>query len=307
MPHAAIHHLLALRVLERWRDTPAAAPFEVASATRNGFLHGSLGPDMGYFPGADPLLSRLAHHARTGALCRALVAEARSEVERAYAWGWVTHVLADVAVHPLVNDACGELLRGERVPVWGESAAVTHLRVEIGLDAVYCARHLELCAIRLEPALGPSGVRFVARAFARTYGAAPAAESVLTAHRQVTRLAGPLSALQQVSARALGEAGGTVDRALRAGAALPLRVISTFCPPDSHARGLFSPVRPPAWMLAEVNDVVAGFPDWFDGHYRSNLQFLRDHCLDTGEVDPHDPPAAAAAIRELAGPARLAA
>jgi hypothetical protein len=78
VPHAAVHFLLASRVLERWEAAPAAAPFEVDAATRNAFLHGSLGPDMGYFPGADPLLSRLAHYARTGALCRALVAEARS-------------------------------------------------------------------------------------------------------------------------------------------------------------------------------------------------------------------------------------
>lgn len=301
MPHAALHFHLASRVLERWIDAPAAAPFEVTPATRNAFLHGSLGPDMGYFPGADPLLSSLAHSARTGALCRALAAEARSEVERAFAWGWVTHVLGDVAVHPLVNEACGELLRGERVPVWGDDAGPAHLRVEIGLDAAYCARHPELGTIRLAPALGSHGVGFVARAYARTYGAAPAAGAILAAHRQVTRLAGALQALQQVSSRAIGRGGGAVGWAIRAGAGLPLQVIATFCPPGSPARGMFTPVRPAKWLMDEVDDVITNFADWFDGHYRSRLQFLRDHCLDTGIVSPGDSPPAAAAIRALHG------
>ena len=97
MPGPALHFLFAGSVYREWQAAPLAAPFEPGAATRNAFLHGSLGPDMGYFPGADPLLSELAHHARTGAFCRALVHEARTDPGRAFAWGWVTHVLADVA------------------------------------------------------------------------------------------------------------------------------------------------------------------------------------------------------------------
>lgn len=132
MPGPALPFLLATIVYARWERTPVAAPFEPCPAVRSAFLHGSLGPDMGYFPGADPMLAELAHHARTGMFCRALVHEAETDLARAFAWGWVTHVLADVAVHPLVNDACGELLLGRRTPLWGPDVATAHLRVETG-------------------------------------------------------------------------------------------------------------------------------------------------------------------------------
>jgi hypothetical protein len=299
VPGAALHFLLAGRVLARWRCAPITAPFDVTSTTCNAFLHGALGPDMGYFPGSDPLLSRLAHYARTGALCRALVREAERDVESAFAWGWVTHVLADVAVHPLVNDACGELLRGKRTPVWGEDAGPTHLRVETGLDAVCCARHPGLARIRLRPALDAGAIESIRRAFRAAYGAAPGAEALRRAHDQVTALAGPLAALQSVASAALAETRGVVGQVVRAGAGVPLRLISAFCPASSQARGLFSPVRPPAWLLEDVDMIEEGFADWFDGHYVSGLQFLRDHCLDTGEVASGDSPVARQALAEF--------
>jgi len=299
VPGAALHFLLAGGVLARWRSAPVSAPFAVGAATTNAFLHGALGPDMGYFPGAEPLLSRLAHYARTGALCRALVNEAESEVQSAFAWGWVTHVLADVAVHPLVNDACGELLLGRRTPLWGEDAGPMHFRVETGLDAVCCARNPHLRRIRLLPALDTAGVEYVRRAYRSVYGAAPAAEMVRRSHRQVIAFAGPLATLHSVAAVAVGEPGGVVGQVVRATAGVPLRLISAFCPAGSDARGLFMPVRPAGWLLAAVEGIVEGFTDWFEGHYVSHLQFLRDHCLDTGTVATGDPPHARRAVAEL--------
>lgn len=299
MPGAALHFQLAGGVLERWRATPAAAPFEVTPQTANAFLHGALGPDMGYFPGAEPLLSRLAHAARTGALCRALVGRASTEAQAAFAWGWVTHVLGDVAIHPLVNEACGERLRGRRTPVWGDAAGPMHLRVETGLDAAWCARNPALLRIRLGPALHESDAGFLLHAFRAAWGAAPPAEAVLRSHRRVSALAGPLLALHGVAAAAVGRARGGMGWMARAGAGLPLRVVSAFCPAGSHARGLFTPLRPQRWLMDEVDGIVEGFTDWFEGHYVSRVQFLRDHCLDTGEVVSPDAPAAHQALAEL--------
>ena len=300
MPGPALHFLFAGSVYREWQAAPVVAPFEPRPETRNAFLHGALGPDMGYFPGADPLLSDLAHHARTGAFCRALVHEARTDVGRAFAWGWVTHVLADVAVHPLVNEACGELATGARTPLWGAEVAVTHLRVETGLDAAYHARYSELASLRALPALEPAVFHGVRRAYLRTYGAAPDTEVLVRAHRQVSRLLGPGARIRGLAARAEGGRGGAwaARMALRAAARLGAR--------HPHAEGLFSPVRPAAWMLDEVDGIAAGFTDWFGAHYGSGLRFLRDHCLDTGDVDESDPPCARRAIDELrarSGPA----
>jgi hypothetical protein len=290
MPGPALHVLLAGSVYRGWQAAPITAPFEPGEGARTAFLHGALGPDMGYFPGADPLLAELAHHARTGAFCRALVDEAGSDVERAFAWGWVTHVLADVAVHPLINEACGELVLGRRTPLWGEAVAVAHLRVETGLDAACHARHPELAAFQGLPALDAGVFDAVRRAYGRTYGAAPAAGALVRAHRQVARLLEPHARIRGVAARAVS--GGRFCRAT-------LRTAALLSPRDSHAWGLFSPVRPAAWLVREVDGIAEGFADWFQAHYASGLRFLRDHCLDTGEVHDSDPSCARAAIDAL--------
>jgi hypothetical protein len=293
MPGPALHALFAGSVYRRWEAAPADAPFAPGPATWNAFLHGALGPDMGYFPGADPLLAELAHHARTGAFCRALAAEARTEPERAFAWGWVTHVLADVAVHPLINEACGELMLGVRTPLWGPPAAIAHLRVETGLDAAYHARHPRLARFGALTPMDSAAFVGVRRAYAVTYGAAPAGVELLRAHRQVVRLLGPCARIRGLAARAAGGRPGALlaRAALGTAAGLSAR--------GSHAWGLFSPVAPAAWLVQAVDEVAAGFADGFGAHYASGLRFLRDHCLDTGVAHDHDQPCARRAIDAL--------
>ena len=102
MPGVLVHHWLALRSWEH----PALASVRGTSCERetwNAFLCGSLGPDMGMFPGGEPLVSDLAHYVRAGDLANRLVDSARTEVQSAFAWGWVAHVLADIALHPLAR------------------------------------------------------------------------------------------------------------------------------------------------------------------------------------------------------------
>jgi hypothetical protein len=203
-------------------------------------------------------------------------------------------VLADVAVHPLVNEACGELTTGSRTPLWGAEVAVVHLRVETGLDAAFHARHPELARLGGLPALDPGVFHGMRRAYLRTFGVAPDAEPLLRAHRQVARLLGPGARIRGLAARAVdgrGAGAWAARTALGAAARLGAR--------HAHARGLFSPVAPPAWLLDEVDAIAAGFADWFDAHYASGLRFLRDHCLDTGEAHDHDQPCARRAIDAL--------
>lgn len=290
MPGPALHLALAETIYARWASAPLSAPFEPCARTRNAFLHGALGPDAGYFPGGDPLLATLAHHARTGEFCRALVAEAERDEEEAFAWGWVTHVLADVAIHPLVNDACGELRTGTRTALWGEAVAREHLRVEMGLDAAVGAppERMRLAPARAE-ALGG-----VARAYRRTFGAGPAAERIVAAHRHVAPLLGMLAWWSALARRAAPPEGRGCPLAAAA-----LHLLGSACPAGSEARALFSPVAPPPWLRAEVEEIRAGFPDWFDAHFASGLRFLRNHCLDTGDVAEADPPRAVRAMSAL--------
>ncbi len=62
-------------------------------------------------------------------------------MERGFAWGWLTHVAADVAIHPVVNDCARRVvaaLGGN--PADALELAVAHSRLELGLD------------VRVEPA-----------------------------------------------------------------------------------------------------------------------------------------------------------
>src|SRR5688500_15063891 len=125
MPGITLHFLLANRVLDRWRSAgPGSAggkspderaPFDPhCPRDCNAFLHGALGPDFGYMPGGHRLLSELAHRVRTGELAGRLIRSARTSLERAFAWGWLTHVLADRQIHPLIGRGVGELVHGCR-------------------------------------------------------------------------------------------------------------------------------------------------------------------------------------------------
>src|SRR5918992_636154 len=104
MPQPAFHLQLANDFLLDWSDTPATCPFDITScAQRRAFLHGSIGPDMGLFPGARHDLAVLAHRGPTGELIRAMLACAQNETELAFSYGWASHIFIDALVHPYVN------------------------------------------------------------------------------------------------------------------------------------------------------------------------------------------------------------
>src|SRR5689334_15447416 len=74
MPGCAVHLLLATRVLARWRGGRSEAPFAIADdGCRDAFYAGSMGPDVGYYPGCDHMLAELAHYLKPVALVRAMI------------------------------------------------------------------------------------------------------------------------------------------------------------------------------------------------------------------------------------------
>lgn len=273
MPHVGLHLLLAERVLGAWEQRPWEAPFAMTPASRNAFRHGALGPDMGYFPGADPLASDLAHHARPVGLTRALLRHAADDLQAAYAWGWLTHVLGDVAIHPLVNERCGEMRLGLREPLMGDQAPTEHIAVEVGLDLALRAETGRPLVSPLEPVFeAPGQAEFVVAAYRDTYGRGPTAAECWRAHQRIGRCVRALAVLHRVMA-------GRVP-----GRGLTLGMLRTATRPGTPARGLFQPDAPPAWLRGAVLGVVGGFEDWYLGHQRSELRFLRDTDLGDGRV-----------------------
>jgi hypothetical protein len=95
------------------------------------FAAGSVGPDIGFFPGGPAALSHRAHLERPGDFLRALTQGASSANERAFAAGWGLHVYTDMAVHPWVEDCVAALLSEGTRPA---SPDLWHLRLEWGID-----------------------------------------------------------------------------------------------------------------------------------------------------------------------------
>ncbi|MEW5925984.1 MAG: zinc dependent phospholipase C family protein [Gemmatimonadota bacterium] len=303
MPGVALHCLLADQALADASSTDCL-PFPAADPEcRNAFLHGAIGPDAGYFPGADPFWSDLAHYVRAGDLARSVVREAATATERAFAWGWVTHLLADAAIHPLINRACGELVLGDgERPLTAADDAASHLRVEMGLDLACSAAHPRLRSIRLHPVFSGAGIRFLGRAYRATYALPVELRPLLGAHLAAGRLTSSLLALHWLlPRRAAGERRSALGAVRRQLPSAPYRASGL-----ALTQGFLTPVEPAPWLLLRVREETAAFGALFRSHLDSCLAGLPDRNLDTGAAEGEEPAYSRAihAMRVLAARAR---
>lgn len=278
MPGVALHIVLADRALARWREGAATAPFDIDDpAALAAWRHGAVGPDIGYFPGGDRILSDLAHCVRTGALARTLLATARSRVERAFALGWLTHYLGDASIHPLIGRAVGELLTGSRETfVDGSSDLLAHLRVEMGLDAWYALGHPEVFRCRPAPSLGADAVAWLMRAYGRTYGAHLPEEMFVRSLRISSLRVGQALLGVRLLGGLIGPAPRPAVRALRAALAVAYRGFR------STSLAFLNPVPPPRWLLEEVTAAVGAHTRAFVRHVTGDAAELDAVNLDTG-------------------------
>lgn len=226
---------------------------------------GAIAPDMGLLPGADPLISDLAHYVDTGSLAKQLVRTASNEVERAYAWGWVTHLLADAGLHPAVNDSAGTS--------WARSP-VAHMRVEFGIDFDRLARSSGLARLRLGARPDP---RYVCRALADVYGVGFDEGRVERSHRGLIW-----------TQRLLFRLGPRAPALRRLGALFPGSVLDAVTKPSLPSSDLIDQVDV---FLESVEERVAELRI-------GGLDDLPDYNLDTGELgDETDRYPAAVAAR----------
>lgn len=302
MPGVALHLVLADRVLTQWRRAGANVPFDPCDPLeRNAFYHGAVGPDLGYFPGGHRPLSELAHGVRTGTLTRALLQSASTPRERAYAWGWLTHVLADRAIHPWIGHGVGELVTGSRRRfINGSTDFLAHLRVELGLDAWYAAQHPEVRGRRLVVAFRGAELDFIAKSFSTTYQVEIHRHHVERSHRAATRRAGQaLATLGWVGVLMEGNPRGRlvpgIRRALRT--AFGIRLLR------SVSLAYLNPVRPRPWLLHRVAMEEERHVRAFLEHFQTGCRDLDDRHLDTGRilVDEGDRAVAIQALSLLSG------
>lgn len=285
MPCATIHLLLADRVLEDWRATPGEAPVELdRPEIQAAFLHGCLAPDMGFLPGADRFVSELAHYVRPAALTHALGSLASNAIEAAFAWGWATHVLGDIEIHPIVGRAVGDRLYGDRDRrVDAEEDVATHVAVEVGLDVHFLTANPRVSKPPAGPHFNAGRIKTFAQALEQTYGVTWAEMELLDLHRRAVRM----SRYWPPALRALRLAGRVDDRksgswSVRWLAGWPLAALTALTAKGTPVHGFLNAVRPPRWMIEEVAVVIERFPKIMREVARNGFEDLPDRNLETG-------------------------
>ena len=302
MPGHALHLAIASEFLgalpaeraERWRKDPV---------TVRALYQGALAPDVGYFPGGDRLITDLAHYVAPMKLARSLVDLASTQEEQAFAWGWVTHVVADSEVHRPINRASGETLNGSASDpaTWADSPS-THTRVEMGLDAVWLAGDERLADIRMGPEIAEPGVAMMKRAFLRLYEVELDEIGLRKSLRRMSRVQRVLFPIGRAEGRGfLGLRSETRDLAWRSLVA-PLRWLSGVGSKDSTLYAITHPLAPAGWFESEVREIVEGLPNRFNLTLEDGLFGLEEVNLDTGEPESasHPYPPAVQARADLA-------
>jgi hypothetical protein len=293
MPGVVFHLVLAEQVLDAWKGAPASAPFDPADpALVAAFQHGALGPDLGYFPGGPRFFSELAHRVQSADLTRTLVNLSRTPMERAFAWGWVTHVVADCDIHPLIGRGVGALLLGDADTfVDGSAGMPEHVRVETGLEVAIQSRFGRPTGRKLTPLFDRQGVGFLVRAYGETYDVDVDPELLAGAHLKMVRMAtgaltmvGLFTAARHGSISALSMARG-VRRTL---------VWAREAVADRYGVGrlllaYLTPEPPARWLMRGVDERIRTFARRIVALSEDGLGSLENRDLSSGRLTDETP------------------
>ncbi len=122
---------------------PDSSPEDLTKAHAYAY-GGSVVQDIGYYPFGNHVFSDLTHYVRTGDFVQAMIADAQTLNEYAFALGALSHYISDINGHPYINLAVGieypKLASqfGPAVPYDVDHKA--HLKVEFGFDVLQVAK-----------------------------------------------------------------------------------------------------------------------------------------------------------------------
>ena len=122
---------------------PAVTVAEL-DATRAYAYGGSLIQDIGYYPFGSRFFSNLLHYARSGDFVEAMVSQARTPEEYAFALGTMAHYAADNAGHPAAVNRVVAMLFPKLRTKYGDvityvQAPAQHVTVEFSFDVIQAA------------------------------------------------------------------------------------------------------------------------------------------------------------------------
>jgi hypothetical protein len=136
---------------------------------------GAVAPDMGYYPFGNPFFTDLIHYVRSGDIVKALLDEAQTLNELAFAVGFLAHYNADNHGHPEATNISVPLVYPKMQKKFGDTVTyaenkISHMRMEFGFDVLQTARgnyaskdYHDFIGFKVDTAV-------LARAFYKTYG-----------------------------------------------------------------------------------------------------------------------------------------
>jgi hypothetical protein len=273
MPQPAVHLIIANRALARWHSA-GATPFEAgADGAANAFRMGAVAPDMGLFPGGMPSFSSHAHLHRTGELTRRLIHQANTPLQQAFAWGWLTHVLADAAIHPIVN---------AHALAQGNGSLADHVRVEVGIDIALACDDGALHQQRLHCPFRRADLRFIGEAFKDVYGWRPNTCALMQMQRGMLHFTRLCVHFATVAPTLCWHEAATTPPPLAS--SLTWRLVSALSAEHSTAFAYMNPLRPAAGLLGEVSEAFSQIDTALEALLQHGLDFLPDYDLQTGDL-----------------------
>jgi hypothetical protein len=106
---------------------------------------GAVSPDMGFYPFGSKLFTNLVHYVRSGDFVNALLRDANTLNEYAFALGFLSHYVADNYGHPLATNRSVPLVYPKLEKKYGHVITyaedkIAHMRMEFGFDVLEIAK-----------------------------------------------------------------------------------------------------------------------------------------------------------------------
>jgi hypothetical protein len=254
----------------------ASSPWSAARNQPECFLLGANAPDFGSYPGGYAILSDCAHLVRPADLVRNLFSLSDGDVEQAFALGWLTHVVADVILHPVVNREVGRRLGAGRDVTFVEDPAM-HIRVEFGFDA-FTEEPMILPYPRVSTAKLEPIACLLSRAYQATYGVPFEQPLQIASCSALNRYAPWLISLARMHRRA--------DRAHHSPESWilgALRRTLAIAQADVRIKAHADPLRPESLYAQEMESGIAKTLEECRYHAANRSLALENRNLDTGE------------------------
>lgn len=159
-------------LLKKRYPAATAEELKIAHAYAYG---GAVAPDMGYYPSGSKLFTNLVHYVRSGDMVNALLKEAATLNELAFALGFLSHYHADNYGHPMATNITVPMLYPKMKRRHGDNVtyaddALSHMRMEFGFDVLQLANgnyasqsYREYIGFKVDTAV-------LSRAFTSVYG-----------------------------------------------------------------------------------------------------------------------------------------